>query len=85
MELAAVNQGNYLIVTVDDNGPGIAADKRDDVFRPFVRLDNSRNQDEISTGLGLAIAKDIAQSHGGDITLSDSHLGGLRARVHIPV
>jgi two-component system osmolarity sensor histidine kinase EnvZ len=85
VELAALNQGNYLIVTVDDNGPGIAANKRDDVFRPFVRLDNSRNQDQISTGLGLAIAKDIAQSHGGDITLSDSHLGGLRARVHIPV
>ncbi len=83
--VAAGIEGRYLIVTVDDDGPGIPADKRDEVFRPFVRLDDARNQDEISTGLGLAIAKDIAQAHGGDIVLSDSELGGLRARIHIPV
>ena len=72
-------------VTVDDDGPGIPAGMRDDVFKPFLRLDDARNQDEGGTGLGLAIARDIARSHGGDITLGDSPLGGLRATVRVPV
>jgi two-component system osmolarity sensor histidine kinase EnvZ len=75
----------YLTVTVDDDGPGIPAAMRDEVFKPFLRLDDARNQDEGGTGLGLAIARDIARSHGGDITLSDSPLGGLRASVRVPV
>ncbi|MGB7037772.1 MAG: ATP-binding protein [Xanthobacteraceae bacterium] len=75
----------WLTVTVDDDGPGIPANSREDVFKPFLRLDDARNQDEGGTGLGLAIARDIARSHGGDITLGDSPLGGLRASVRIPV
>ncbi len=75
----------WLTVTVDDDGPGIPAQLREDVFKPFLRLDDARNQDEGGTGLGLAIARDIARSHGGDITLSDSPLGGLRATVRVPV
>jgi two-component system osmolarity sensor histidine kinase EnvZ len=75
----------WLTVTVDDNGPGIAPHLREDVFKPFLRLDDARNQDEGGTGLGLAIARDIARSHGGDILLSDSPLGGLRATVRVPV
>jgi len=75
----------YLTVTVDDDGPGIPADQREEVFKPFLRLDDARNQDEGGTGLGLAIARDIARSHGGDITLADSPLGGLRAIVKVPV
>ena len=75
----------YLTVTVDDDGPGIAANLREEVFKPFLRLDDARNQDEGGTGLGLAIARDIARSHGGDITLGDSPLGGLRATVRVPV
>ena len=75
----------YLSVTIDDDGPGIPADKREDVFKPFLRLDDARNQDEGGTGLGLAIARDIARSHGGDIMLGDSPLGGLRATVRVPV
>src|SRR5262249_51434211 len=75
----------YMTITVDDDGPGIPADRRDDVFKPFMRLDDARNQDEGNTGLGLAIARDIARSHGGDITLGDSPLGGLRATVRVPV
>lgn len=75
----------YLTVTIDDDGPGIPADMREDVFKPFLRLDDARNQDEGGTGLGLAIARDIARSHGGDITLGDSPLGGLRATVRVPV
>jgi two-component system osmolarity sensor histidine kinase EnvZ len=75
----------YLTITVDDDGPGIALAQREDVFKPFLRLDDARNQDEGGTGLGLAIARDIARSHGGDITLGDSPLGGLRATVKVPV
>ena len=75
----------WLIVTVDDDGPGIPAKLREEVFKPFLRLDDARNQDEGGTGLGLAIARDIARSHGGEITLSDSPLGGLRATVRVPV
>ena len=75
----------WLIVTVDDDGPGIPANMREEVFKPFLRLDNARNQDEGGTGLGLAIARDIARSHGGDIILGDSPMGGLRATVRVPV
>jgi two-component system osmolarity sensor histidine kinase EnvZ len=75
----------WLTVTVDDDGPGIAPHLREEVFKPFLRLDDARNQDEGGTGLGLAIARDIARSHGGDIMLSDSPLGGLRATVRVPV
>src|SRR6267378_1312055 len=75
----------YLTVTIDDDGPGIPPGMREEVFKPFLRLDDARNQDEGGTGLGLAIARDIARSHGGDITLGDSPMGGLRATVRIPV
>jgi two-component system, OmpR family, osmolarity sensor histidine kinase EnvZ len=75
----------YLTITVDDDGPGIPANLRDDVFKPFLRLDDARNQDEGGSGLGLAIARDIARSHGGDIMLGDSPMGGLRASVRVPV
>jgi len=75
----------YLTITVDDDGLGIPMAQREDVFKPFLRLDDARNQDEGGTGLGLAIARDIARSHGGDIALGDSPLGGLRATVRVPV
>jgi two-component system osmolarity sensor histidine kinase EnvZ len=75
----------WLTVTIDDDGPGIPPGMREDVFKPFLRLDDARNQDEGGTGLGLAIARDVARSHGGDIMLGDSPLGGLRATVRVPV
>jgi two-component system osmolarity sensor histidine kinase EnvZ len=75
----------WLTVTVDDDGPGIPPEMREEVFKPFLRLDDARNQDEGGTGLGLAIARDIANSHGGEITLGDSPLGGLRVTVRVPV
>jgi two-component system osmolarity sensor histidine kinase EnvZ len=74
----------YLTITIDDDGPGIPEASRDDVFKPFFRLDEARNLDSSGTGLGLAIARDIARSHGGNVTLSDSPLGGLRAVVRVP-
>jgi two-component system, OmpR family, osmolarity sensor histidine kinase EnvZ len=83
--LAGTREPRWLLVQVDDNGPGIPPEKRDDVFRPFLRLDDARNQNQAGSGLGLSIARDIAGSHGGDILLSESPLGGLRATVRIPV
>ncbi len=75
----------WLTITIDDDGPGIPPAQREEVFKPFLRLDNARNQDKGGTGLGLAIARDIARSHGGDVMLGDSPLGGLRATVRVPV
>ncbi|MDP3599703.1 MAG: ATP-binding protein [Bosea sp. (in: a-proteobacteria)] len=83
--IRATHDARYLIVMIDDDGPGIPADQREDVFRPFFRLDEARNVDSGGTGLGLAIARDIARAHGGDIILADSPLGGLRATVRLPV
>ena len=83
--LQAARDGRFLTINVDDDGPGIPSEEREEVFRPFYRLDEARNQDEGGTGLGLAIARDIARSHGGDIQLGESPLGGLRATVRIPV
>jgi two-component system, OmpR family, osmolarity sensor histidine kinase EnvZ len=75
----------WLTIAVDDDGPGILPRMREEVFKPFVRLDDARNQNDGGAGLGLAIARDIARSHGGDITLGESPLGGLRATVRVPV
>jgi len=85
VRVSATRESQFVSIVVDDDGTGIAQAHREDVFRPFYRLDEARNQDEGGAGLGLAIARDIARSHGGDITLSDSPLGGLRAAVRIPV
>lgn len=75
----------HLELAVDDDGPGIPADKRDDVFKAFYRVDGSRNKETGGVGLGLAIAKDVVVSHGGTITLADSELGGLRVLISIPL
>ncbi|HQT79124.1 MAG: two-component sensor histidine kinase [Rhodospirillales bacterium 20-64-7] len=77
--LAAAAQGRSVLVTVDDDGPGIPADRRESVFRPF--------ESGLSggTGLGLTIARDIIRAHGGEIVLEDSPLGGLRARIRLPI
>ncbi len=77
--LAAVAQGRSVLVTVDDDGPGIPASRRESVFRPF------ESDAAGGTGLGLTIARDIVRAHGGEIVLEDSPLGGLRARIRLPV
>jgi len=75
---------NQVEVLVDDDGPGIPPAQRENVFRPFFRLDPSRNPETGGTGLGLAIARDVARAHGGDIVLEESPQGGLRARIRLP-
>ncbi len=72
-------------ILVDDDGPGIPAASREEVFRPFFRLDRSRNPKTGGTGLGLTIARDVARGHGGDVILESAPTGGLRARVTVPV
>lgn len=71
-------------ILVDDDGPGISPDRYEEAFKAFVRLDEARNQNTRGVGLGLAIARDVARGHGGDITLDRSPLGGLRAIVRLP-
>ncbi len=83
--LGAGKRGEVTEIVIDDDGPGIPEDAREDVFRPFLRLDESRNPETGGTGLGLAIARDIARAHGGDIHLDASPHGGLRARLRLPL
>ena len=84
LHIHAKHSAKWLTLTLDDDGPGIPAESREEVFKPFYRLDEARNLDSSGTGLGLAIARDIARAHGGNVTLAESPSGGLRAIVRIP-
>ncbi len=83
--VSAQRRRNLIEIVIDDDGPGIPAKAREDVFKPFFRLETSRNKATGGAGLGLTIARDVVHSHGGDITLSDSPHGGLRVLVRLPV
>lgn len=83
--VALESNNNKLEITVDDDGPGIPEEKREEVFKAFYRLDESRNKETGGVGLGLSIARDIITSHGGKIELTDSELGGLRVLISIPL
>ena len=85
IRIEAVRGRTAVEITVDDNGPGIPPENYEDVFRPFFRLDQSRNAETGGVGLGLSIARDVARSHGGEVTLAGSPLGGLRVVVRIPL
>jgi two-component system osmolarity sensor histidine kinase EnvZ len=82
----SLTQDDRLVeIAVEDDGPGIAAERHEEAFRPFHRLDQGRNLQSGGSGLGLSIARDIARAHGGDIILGDSAMGGLKATVRLPV
>lgn len=76
---------NEATVIIEDDGPGIPSENYEDAFRPFSRLDAARNQNVSGVGLGLTISRDTARAHGGDVTLSKSELGGLRATIRLPL
>ena len=82
--LSNKTKGNILIF-VDDDGPGIPENEYQNVMKPFYRIDKSRSQNKSGVGLGLSIANDIIRSHGGNISLGKSPLGGLRATISLPV
>jgi two-component system osmolarity sensor histidine kinase EnvZ len=76
--------GRAVLITIDDDGPGIPEADREAVFKPFHRLEASRNRETGGVGLGLTIARDVVRGHGGDLTLTRSPMGGLRAEIRIP-
>ena len=79
-----VRDGAQLEISVCDDGPGIPADQLEKVFEPFYRLESSRNRDTGGSGLGLSIARDVAQAHGGSLLLRNRPEGGLEARLTLP-
>jgi two-component system osmolarity sensor histidine kinase EnvZ len=85
VEVGVRRAGKSAEIMIDDDGPGIPSERREEAFRPFHRLDEGRNLQMGGVGLGLAIARDIARVHGGDVILEGSPLGGLRARLSVPL
>ncbi len=75
---------NNIIIIIEDNGPGIPENEYDNVFKPFYKIDKSRNQNKSSVGLGMSIASDIIKSHGGNIELGKANLGGLKVKISLP-
>ena len=76
---------NNIIINIDDDGNGVEDNNIDNIFKPFYRLDSSRNLDIIGTGLGLSIAKDIITSHGGQISAGRGSYGGLCVKIILPI
>ena len=75
---------NSIIIIIDDDGPGIPKNERENVFKPFYKIDKSRSDSKSSVGLGLSIAYDIIRSHGGNISLETSPANGLRTKIFLP-
>ena len=85
LDVKLLQNKNSVIIMVDDDGPGIPIESREDVFKAFFRVEPSRNPETGGTGLGLTIARDIARSHGGELELEEAPGGGLRAIINIPI
>ena len=85
VSVRAGQRGDAIEVTIDDDGPGIPEDQFDEVFKPFYRIEGSRNPGTGGVGLGMTIARDVMRGHGGDIVLGDSPNGGLRVRLRVPL
>ncbi len=84
-DVSVTVQGEHVHVCVDDHGPGIPPDQLEAVFQPFYRVEGSRSRETAGTGLGLYIARDLAERSGGTLTLANRAEGGLRARLVVPL
>jgi two-component system osmolarity sensor histidine kinase EnvZ len=82
--VSAKKSSDNITITIDDDGPGISENERENVFKPFYKIDKSRGDSKSSVGLGLSIASDIIRSHGGNIKLENSPKNGLRAKIFLP-
>ena len=85
VRVEARGRGRSVEITVDDDGPGIPREAREDVFKAFYRIDPSRSPDRAGVGLGMTIARDVVRGHGGEISLADSPQGGLRVSIRLPL
>jgi len=85
VEIMTIKNENFLNILIEDDGKGIPKNKREEVFKAFYRIDESRQSESANTGLGLTIAKDIIQGHGGRIILNTSSLGGLKVKITLPI
>jgi two-component system osmolarity sensor histidine kinase EnvZ len=85
INLGLSKKDNNIIITIDDDGPGIPENEYQNVFKPFYKLDKGRGDSRSSVGLGLSITSDIIKSHGGNIILEKSSLNGLRVKVFLPL
>jgi signal transduction histidine kinase len=85
VDIALVERGSEVVLTVDDDGPGIPTAERANVLRRFVRLDEARSRDEGGSGLGLSIVDEVVRAHGGSVSIEQSPLGGARIQISLPV
>ena len=85
INVSCLKKEKYIQIIIDDDGPGIPNKEKENVIQPFYRIENSRNRDTGGTGLGITIARDIAHSHGGDLLLENSPIGGLRVKINLPI
>ena len=85
VEIMSIKHDTFLNIFIEDDGKGIPKNKREEVFKAFYRIDESRQSASANTGLGLTIAKDIIQGHGGRILLNTSNLGGLKVEIILPI
>ena len=84
IEVSFRKLNNNILINIEDNGPGVPIKERENVFKPFYKIDKSRSEKSSSVGLGLSISSDIIRSHGGRIDLGDSKLGGLKVVITLP-
>jgi two-component system, OmpR family, osmolarity sensor histidine kinase EnvZ len=85
IHLQLSKKSNSILITIDDDGPGIPEDEYENVFKPFYKIDKSRGDSKSSVGLGLSISSDIIKSHGGNIQLEKSTFNGLRVKIFLPL
>ena len=85
INLQLSKKNNNILIIIDDNGPGIPQAEYENVFKPFYKINKSRGDSKSSVGLGLSITSDIIKSHGGNILLEKSSIGGLRVKIFLPL